>query len=331
MLAHGFSPKLEASLEVLTEDVLKSSEIEGEFLDSMQVRSSIAKRLGLDIAGMVPVSRDVEGVVEMMLDATQHYGDPLDATKLYGWHASLFPTGYSGMLKILIGSWRDDSTGPMQVVSGPMAREKVHFQAPSATELDQEMSKFIHWYNKDKKLDKVLEAGIAHLWFITVHPFDDGNGRIARALTDKKLAQSEQSRFRFYSMSSQIRKEREAYYKILEQTQKGGLDITEWLGWFLACLGRAIQHSDKILSAVLKRSIFWNKFSHLNFNERQRKMLILLLDNFKGKLKTSKWAKICKCSHDTATRDINELINWGVLVKGPESGRSTNYLLNRIA
>lgn len=330
MWNHGFTPKLEASLEMLTEDVLKTSEIEGELLDKLQVRSSIAKRLGLEFAGMVSANRNVEGIVEMMLDATQNYQDSLNAEKLYGWHASLFPTGYSGMVKIVTGSWRDDSTGPMQVVSGPMGRERVHFQAPDAHLLASEMEKFIHWYNSSKSIDPVLEAAIAHIWFITLHPFDDGNGRIARALTDKKLAQAEKSKFRFYSMSNQIRKEREDYYKILEQTQRSDLNISDWLIWFFDCLDRAIENSTEILAAVLKRSAFWNTYSFHNFNERQKKILSLLLDHFKGNLTTAKWAKICKCSHDTANRDIKELIQWGILEKGPKSGRSTNYLMTEI-
>jgi len=326
----GFSPKLEASMEILSNDVISTSIIEGEALNRNEVRSSIAKRLGLSFAGMVPPSRDVEGIVEMMLDATQNYTEDISSEKLIGWHASLFPTGYSGMYKVLIGSWRDDSTGPMQVISGPIGREIVHFEAPAAKVLNKQMDQFIDWYNREDSLDKVLQAALAHLWFITLHPFNDGNGRIARALTDKKLAQAENSHFRFYSMSSQIKQEREAYYKILEQTQKGNLDISEWMLWFLDCLERAILNSETILAAVLKRARFWGLNKAQHFNKRQHKILDLLLDQFEGKLTAKKWAKINKCSHDTATRDINDLISKGILVKSPEGGRSTNYLLAEI-
>jgi Fic family protein len=323
----GFPLRAEAVLHTLTEDVLKSSEIEGEVLDRGQVRSSIARRLGLDIGGLTPADRNVEGVVEMMLDATQRYDRPLTARRLFDWHAALFPTGRSGMSKIKVGNWRDDKTGPMQVVSGPIGRERVHYEAPAAGRLRAEMKNFLEWFEKNGATDLVLRSGVAHLWFVTIHPFDDGNGRIARAIADMVLARSERSSQRFYSMSAQIRQERKAYYEILEATQKGGLDITPWLEWFLDCLSRAFERAATILGTVLTKARFWESFERSGFNERQRAMINRLLNGFEGKLTSSKWAKLAQCSHDTALRDIEDLIRKRVLVKDAAGGRSTSYSL----
>jgi Fic family protein len=327
MEALGFALRSEAVLQTLTEDVVKSSEIEGDILDKDQVRSSIARRLGLDVAGLVPAERHVEGVVEMMLDATQNYDQPLTQDRLFGWHASLFPTGRSGMTKITVGNWRTDATGPMQVVSGPIGRERVHFQAPAAPRLDDEMAHFLDWLNAEKATDGVIAAGIAYLWFVTVHPFDDGNGRIGRAIADLALARSENSPQRFYSMSSQIRAQRNNYYDMLEATQKGDLDITAWLQWFLNCLDQAFDRADEILSGVLVKARFWEVMRDQSFNDRQRHVLNRLLDGFDGKLTSSKWAKLAKCSQDTASRDIDDLITKGALERGSAGGRSTSYEL----
>ncbi len=323
----GFQLRAEAVLDTLTEDVLKSSEIEGEKLDRDQVRSSIARRLGLDIGGLAPVDRNVEGVVEMMLDATQRYSEPLTGRRLFAWHAALFPTGHSGISKIRVGAWRDDAKGPMQVVSGAIGKERVHYEAPAAGRLRDEMRKFLESFEKDDSTDLVLKSGVAHLWFVTIHPFDDGNGRIARAIADMVLARCERSPQRFYSMSAQIRQERKAYYEILEATQKGELDITRWLEWFLDCLGRAIDRAETILATVLNKARFWERFAKVEFNERQRNMINRLLNGFEGKLTSSKWAKLAKCSQDTALRDIEDLIKKKVLVKDAAGGRSTSYSL----
>ena len=331
MEALGFKLRQEAVLETLTADVLKSSEIEGEHLDPEQVRSSIARRLGIDIGALKPADRNVEGVVEMMLDATGRYDQPLTAERLFSWHASLFPTGRSGMTKINTGAWRDDSNGPMQVVSGPIGRERVHYEAPAANRLDGEMQAFLNWFNADADTDPVLRAGKAHLWFVTIHPFDDGNGRIGRAITDMMLARSESSSQRFYSMSAQIRQERKAYYDILEKTQKGTLNITPWMEWFLGCLGGAIDGAQTTLSAVLAKARFWEGIAGIAINERQRLVLNRLLDGFEGKLTTSKYAKLAKSSTDTALRDILFLVERGILVRNPEGGRSTSYALAAIA
>ena len=330
MDALGFQLQREAVLETLTEDVVKSSEIEGETLDVGQVRSSIARRLGMDAGGLNAADRHVEGVVEMMLDATRKYDEPLTPERLVAWHASLFPTGRSGMRDIRVGAWRDDKTGPMQVVSGPIGRERVHFEAPAAKRLNQEMKAFVGWFNKDSDVDAVLKAGLGHLWFVTIHPFDDGNGRIARAIADLALARSEQSPQRFYSMSAQIREEREAYYDVLERTQKGTLDVTPWMEWFLACLGRAIVGAHTTLAAVLHKARFWQTLRDVPINERQRLMLNRLLDGFEGNLPTSKWAKIAKCSSDTALRDITDLVERRILVRNAAGGRSTSYTLRGI-
>jgi Fic family protein len=328
MEALGFNLRQEAVLQTLTEDVLKSSEIEGEKLDPAQVRSSIARRLGMDIGALKPADRNVEGVVEMMLDATRHYDKPLTDERLFACHASLFPTGRSGMTKIKAGAWRDDSTGPMEVVSGPIGKEKVHFQAPEAKRLDADMRTFLAWFNATADIDQVLKAAQAHLWFVTIHPFDDGNGRIARAIADMALARSENSPQRFYSMSAQIRQERAAYYDILEQTQKGTLDITPWMEWFLGCLGRAIEGAQTMLGTVLAKARFWKRIADFPINERQRVVLNRLLNGFEGKLTTTKYAALAKCSQDTALRDILPLVERGILVRNPEGGRSTSYALN---
>jgi len=331
MEALGFKLRQEAILQTLTEDVVRSSEIEGERLDAEQVRSSIARRLGMDIGGLRAVDRSVEGVVEMMLDATRHYDQPLTAERVFAWHASLFPTGRSGMRRIKVGAWRDDSSGPMQVVSGAVGRERVHFEAPAAGRLDEEMRAFLDWFNGNAETDWVVKASLAHLWFVTIHPFDDGNGRIARAISDLALARSEQSSQRFYSMSAQIRQERAAYYDILERTQKGTMDITPWMDWFLGCLGRAIEGAQATLAAVLSKARFWETFADFPLNERQRLVLNRLLDGLEGKLTTSKWGKLAKCSHDTALRDIAALVEGGILVRNPEGGRSTSYGLASIS
>lgn len=327
MQALGFPQQEEAVLAILTEDVLKSSEIEGEILDKGQVRSSIARRLGMDIGALPPSDRHIEGVVEMMMNATQRYRDKLTAERLFAWHAALFPTGRSGMNRIVIGEWRDGAAGPMQVVSGPLGREKVHYEAPAAERLDAEMSVFLEWFNAEQGMDPVLKAALAHLWFVTVHPFDDGNGRIARAIADMALARSEGTSQRFYSMSAQIRIERKTYYEMLECTQKADLDVTPWLDWFLGCLGRAFDGAEKTLAAIFLKAEFWKKHAAASLNERQRDILNRLLDGFEGKLTSSKWAIIEKCSPDTALRDINELIALGILRRAPEGGRSTSYVL----
>ncbi|MFH1262771.1 MAG: Fic family protein [Pseudomonadota bacterium] len=327
MEALGFSLQKEAVLQTLTLDVLKSSEIEGQILDPTQVRSSIARRLGMDIAGLVPADRNVEGVVEMMLDATQHFDKPLTKERLFDWQASLFPTGRSGIHKITVGAWRRDREGPMQVVSGPIGHERVHYEAPEAHRLNSEMGALIKWANQPGKVDPVLKAAIGHLWFVTVHPFDDGNGRIARAIADWVLARSEQSSQRFYSMSAQIRQERKAYYDVLEKTQKGTLDITNWLEWFLDCLDRALEGTETALATVFRKAKFWKTYGQMPLNDRQRRTLNKLLDGFEGKLTSSKWAKLTKCSQDTAHRDILDLVERNILVKDPAGGRSTSYSL----
>jgi Fic family protein len=332
MEALGFNLQQEAMLQTLSTDVIKSSEIEGEKLSAEQVRSSIARQLGIDIGALKPADRNVEGIVEMMLDATRHYDQPLTAERLFAWHASLFPTGRSGMHKITIGTWRDDNTGAMEVVSGPVGKQRVHFQAPAAPRLDNEMQAFLKWFNTNwhsagAGIDPVLKAGLAHFWFVTIHPFDDGNGRIARAIADMALARSENSPQRFYSMSAQIQQEREAYYSILEQTQQGTLDITPWMEWFLDCMGRAIDGAQTTLGSILAKGRFWEETAGTQINDRQRLILNRLLDGFEGKLTTSKYAQLAKCSHDSALRDILALVERGILVRNPEGGRSTSYAL----
>ena len=331
MEALGFRLREEAVLSTLTQDVLKSSEIEGDILDIDQVRSSLARRLGLDIGALAPTDRHVEGVVEMMLDATQKYQDPLTKERLFGWHASLFPTGRKGMQKIRVGAWRNDKSGPMQVVSGPIGKERVHYEAPPAKQLPAEMSQFLKWFNGKATIDPVLRAALAHLWFVTIHPFDDGNGRIARPIADMELARSEQSPKRFYSMSAQIRIERNDYYDMLERTQKGTVDVTAWMKWFLDCLDRAFDGAEVTLLGVLQKARFWEDHAGESFNDRQRKVVNRLLDGFEGKLTSSKWAKLTKCSQDTAHRDILELVKRGILAKDEAGGRSTSYSLTKSA
>lgn len=327
MEALGFHLRDEAHLRTLTEDVVKSSEIEGEELDRDQVRSSIARRLGLDIGGLVATDRDVDGVVEMMLDATGRFDTPLTEERLCAWHASLFPTGRSGMRRIVAGKWRDDRDGPMQVVSGPVGRERVHYEAPPAARLPEEMTKFLNWFENPGDSDPLLTAGLAHLWFVTIHPFADGNGRIARAIADMALSRSESSRRRFYSMSAQIRRERDDYYAVLASTQKGDVDVTRWQKWFLSCMLRAIEGSHDTLRSVLRKARFWERFATEPLNRRQITILNRLLNGIEGKLTTSKWAKMAKCSQDTAYRDILDLVRRGALHKDPGGGRSTSYSL----
>ncbi len=323
----GFDLRCEAVLGTLVEDVVKSSDIEGEKLDAAEVRSSIARRLGMDAGGVAPADRDVEGVVELMLDATGRFDRPLTAERLFDWHASLFPTGRSGMRRIAVGRWRDERVDPMQVVSGPIGRERVHFEAPPAARVDAEMRAFLRWFEAQAETDPVLRAGLAHLWFVTVHPFEDGNGRIARAVADMTLARSEGSSQRFYSMSSQIRAERAAYYDVLERTQRGTTDVTDWMTWFLACLGRSIEAAGTALATVLAKARFWERASGLALNERQRRVLNRVLDGFERKLTTSKWAKLAKCSQDTALRDITALVDHSLLARNPGGGRNTSYRL----
>jgi len=324
MNALGFSAKEEATLTVLTLDIVKSSEIEGELLNYEQVRSSIARRLGINTAGLVPSSRHIEGVVEMMLDATQRYAMPLSEKRLFGWHAALFPTGYSGPNLIEVGQYR---TGEMQVVSGAMGKEKVHYQAVKPELVKPEMDKFLDWVNNENRHDPVLKAAIAHFWFIIIHPFDDGNGRIGRAITDMLLARAESSVERFYSMSSQILAERKRYYEVLQKVQHSSGDITEWLDWFLHCLKNAMFATESTTQKVLRKAEFWKSHEHTRFNERQRLVLNMLFDNFEGKLQTSKWAKITKSSADTALRDIKDLVEKGILQQTQERGRNANYEL----
>lgn len=327
MCALGFELRNEANLEILTQEIVKSTEIEGEFLEKEQVRSSIARRLGLEIAGLVHSNRNVDGIVNLMLDATGNFEQELTKERLFAWQSSLFPEGLSGMYKIITANWRDDSTGPMQVVSGALGKEKVHYQAPPAARIEHEMRIFLDWFNLDNSVDPVLKAAIAHLWFVTVHPFEDGNGRISRVLSDMLLARADEQSYRFYSMSVQIRKERNSYYDILEKTQSGGLDITNWLVWFLNCMLRAIENSEKVLGKIIFKHSFWIKFRETNLNQRQRKIVNMLLEDFDGVLNTTKWAKIGKCSQDTALRDIQDLIEKGILEKSLQGGRSTNYEL----
>lgn len=327
MEALGFSLQAEALLQTLTLEALKSSEIEGEMLPSEQVRSSLARRLGIEMAGLVPAERRVEGVVDMLLDATQGFAQPLTVERLNSWQAALFPTGRSGLQRIQVGAWRTGARGPMQVVSGPLGREQVHFEAPTAEFVAAEMTQFLTWFNADLPLDAVLKAGIAHLWFVTIHPFEDGNGRVARALTELQLARADASAQRFYSLSAQMRLERTAYYAQLEAAQKGDLDITTWLDWFLACLSRALQATEQTLAKILTKARFWEQHAAFPFNTRQQRLLNQLLDGFEGKLTSSKWATIGKCSQDTATRDIQALLDQGILAKEAAGGRSTSYRL----
>lgn len=329
MEAVGFELKTEANLEILTQDVIKTSEIEGEILDIHEVRSSIARKLGIDISGLIPSDRHVDGIVEMMIDATQNYKTELTKERLCGWQAALFPTGYSGMHKIVVGDWRkNEENDPMQVVSGPTQRLKVHYEAPASSLLEKEMEQFLFWFNKPGT-DNLIKAAIAHFWFVTLHPFEDGNGRIARAIADMQLAKADDSPFRFYSMSTQIRKERNDYYFILEQAQKGSLDITIWLQWFLGCLERAYESTEIILSKVLSKAEFWKKNRMVMLNQRQQLIINKMLDGFEGKLNTSKYAKIAKCSRDTALRDVTDLIMKNIVVKEDGLGKNTTYILTK--
>jgi len=323
----GFDIRTEASLTTLTEEVVTTSAIEGQDLNPGEVRSSIARRIGLDVAGLPEPSREVEGVVEMMLDATRHYDTPLTVDRLFGWHAALFPTGRSGMRRITVGAWRTEEAGPMQVVSGPIGKERVHFEAPQAERLDSEMESFLQWFNMRVALDPVLKAGIAHFWFVTIHPFEDGNGRIARAIAEMALSQADGSKQRFYSMSSAIEAERKEYYLQLESAQRGSLDITAWLVWFLTCLDRSIENTDTVLSSVLDKARVWQRVNQAPVNERQRRVINRMLDDFEGPMTTSKYAKLAECSSDTALRDIQALLERGIIEKNPGGGRSTSYRL----
>lgn len=324
MLSLGFDSQDEAVLSNMSLELIRSSEIEGEKLNLAEVRSSIARRLGIETAGLVPVSRYVDGVVEMQLDATQNYDKPLTNDRLFGWHNVLFPTRMSGLYRIDVGKYR---SGEMQVVSGAMGKEKVHYQAPSAERVPAEMKRFIAWVNDSEDVDAVLKAAIAHLWFVSIHPFDDGNGRITRALTEMLLARSENCSKRFYSMSAAIKEMQKEYYEVLERTQHGDGDITEWLLWFLGCFEQALDSTEDNLSSVMRKAEFWEHYRDVSFNERQRKILNMQFDGFFGKLTSGKWAKITKCSSDTALNDINDLIAKGILRKADAGGRSTNYVL----
>ena len=323
----GFDLREEAMLITLTEDILKSSEIEGEFLNAVEVRSSVARGLGMDIAGLTVSGRDVDGVVEMMLDATQNFQEALTNKRLFEWNAALFPAGRNGKNRISVGAWRDDSEGPMQVVSGAIGREKVHFVAPDAANLEMEMDRFINWFNSDQSMEAVIKSAVAHIWFVSIHPFDDGNGRIARAIADMQLARADKSGQRFYSMSSQMLKSKNGYYSILESTQKGSLDITHWLVWYLERMMEALSITEETLSKILFKAHFWEIHKNKILNERQKDMLNKLLGDFNGKLTSSKWGKMTKVHRDTARRDIHDLIEKGVLQDSGEGGRSTNYIL----
>ena len=329
MQSLGFGVQQQTSLQVLTDDVLKTSEIEGEFLRPELVRSSVAKRLGIDIGGLSDSDRTVDGIVDIVMDATSNHAHDLSLDRLLSWHAARFPLGYSGIHKISAGQLRDDRLGPMQVISGAVGREKVHFEAPPASCLRSEITQFLDWFNASQSLDPYLKAGIAHLWFVTIHPFDDGNGRIGRAIADMALSRADQSRDRFYSLSSQIMKERQGYYLHLERSQKGSLDATEWLAWFLQCLINAIDSANSNLYSTLAKTQFWQHWQGVPFNERQIKLLNRLLDGFEGNLTNKKWSLIAKCSADTALRDITDLLDRGVLSRGSSSGRSTHYLIKQ--
>lgn len=328
MEAFGFSFQQESFLKVLTDDIVKSTEIEGEFLDDSLVRSSIARHLRIDIGDSGGIDRNVEGIVEMTLDATQNYDFPLSKECLWQWHSFLFPIEIPRFKKMTVAGWRKED---VQVISGFRDKEKVHFDAPSAEKVDDEMTKFLDWFNCNVHIDPLIKASIAHLWFVTIHPFDDGNGRIARVLADMQLARAEKSSQRFYSMSAQIQAERKGYYAILEKTQKSSLDITPWLNWFFTCMLHALERSESALECVLHKTQFWNALKEISLNPRQNKLINRLLEGFEGNLTTSKWAKIAHCSQDTAYRDILDLIEKKILVKNPASGRSTSYTLNEIS
>jgi len=328
MESMGFKLKGEAVLETLTKDIVKTSEIEGELLNPEEVRSSVAQKLGMELSGLPNASRDVEGVVEMMMDATQNYIEPITKDRLCGWHAALFPSGRSGMHKITVGDWRGDERGPMQIVSGPIGREKVHYIAPETQRLDAEMNRFIIWFNTNESMEPVIKSAIAHLWFVSIHPFDDGNGRIARAIADMQLARTDRTTQRFYSMSAQIMTSKKGYYDILESTQKGSMDVSQWLVWYFECLIEALEMTNETLSKIMLKAKFWELHKTTQFNERQVEMINKLLGDFVGKLHSSKWAKMTKVHRDTARRDIQDLIEKGVLLDSGEGGRSTNYIMN---
>jgi Fic family protein len=323
----GFELRSEATLAALTSEVVKTSAIEGEKLNPDEVRSSLARRLGLDAAGLPKAGRNVEGVVEMMIDATTNFEARLSSERLFAWHSALFPTGRSGMTPITVGAWRTKESGPMEVVSGAMGKEKVHFEAPEADRLNHEMKRFVTWFNSGRTADPVLKAAVAHFWFVTIHPFEDGNGRIARAIADMALARADGTKDRFYSMSSQIAAERKGYYEVLETSQRGDVDITRWLQWFLSCLDRAIENADHTLGSVLLKARVWQRINSRPVNERQRLVINRMLNGFKGFLSTSKYAKLAKCSPDTALRDVRELLQRGILIQNPGRGRSTSYKL----
>lgn len=323
----GFDLADQATLQILTEDVVKTSEIEGEKLSVASVRSSIAHRLGIDIGALTPSDRNVDGIVQVVLDATNNYAQRLTQQRLQAWHAELFPTGFSGLVKIRVGCWRDDARGPMQLVSGAIGRQKIHFEAPPANRLNKEIKEFLNWFNAKPVMDPVLKAGLAHLWFVTLHPFDDGNGRIARAIGDKALAMAEHSPQRCYSLSAQIQRERKDYYRLLENTQRGDMDVTEWLNWYLGCLHRSINGAESTIATVLAKSNFWKKWAGSSLNERQINIINRMLDGFEGKLTSSKWAVLTKCSPDSALRDANDLVRRGLMRKSESGGRSTSYEL----
>ncbi len=327
MMQLGFELRLEAELLAVTEEAVKSAEIEGERLDPSSVRSSVARRLGVPGAALGPEDRRIEGIVAMMLDATGQLDTPLTRERLYGWQAALFPTGYSGLRKIKTGEWRDDADGPMQVLSGRVGREKLHYQAPPAERVDAEMEALLSWLNEPLTIDGILHAAIAHLWFVTIHPFDDGNGRIARALAERSLARSEHSPQRFYSLAGEIRRERPEYYASLETTQKGDLDITQRMLWFIECVSKAIDAAEVGCAEVLRKADFWQRHTGITLNERQRKVLNRFLDGFEGKLTARKWAALAKCSMPTAQRDIKELIDQGVLIRNEGGSKNTSYSL----
>ncbi|MEM8503829.1 MAG: Fic family protein [Cyanobacteria bacterium P01_D01_bin.1] len=326
----GFELRAEASLDTLTVEVVKSSAIEGEVLSTSEVRSSLAHKLGIDTGGTITVGRNVEGIVEVMIDATRQYNQPLTKERLFDWHAALFPTGRSGIRRITVGSWRPESAGAMQVISGRIGRERVHFEAPEASRVESEMTAFLEWFDSDEAVDPVLRAAITHLWFVTIHPFEDGNGRIARAIADLALARADNLPERFYSMSAQIEAERKTYYKQLERQQRGSIDIADWIDWFLGCLGRSIEAADATLAVVLHKAELWGIANRHPINDRQRSILNRMLNGFKGHMNTSKYAKIAKCSTDTALRDIRNLLTYGLLVRNTPGGRSTSYRLQTI-
>ena len=323
----GLTQSKEAQAELVVEEAVTTSAIEGEKLSPESVRSSVARQLGLPTAGM-PADRSAEGLVSVLLDAAGNFDAPLTAQRLHGWHAALFPTGYSGLLKIRVGKWRGEVS--MRIVSGPIGRERVHYEAPPAQQVPGEMKRFIYWWNGDREhMDSIISAAIAHFWFVVIHPYEDGNGRIARALTDMALARDDRQPFRYYSLSSQIMKERKDYYAALEKCSTGNGDITPWLAWFLGCFGRAIENSEEKLAIVLDKARFWQKHTHDPLSERQRKVINRLLDSgrgcFEGGLTTRKFVSLAGVSRATAFREIEQLLEMGILVHRPGRGRSVSY------